>query len=574
MSQKHNYLPFASLYDKNPVNEAKGEAYAGKTSIVDALFARFKDDDYVTFESYPGVHKDALKEVASALADKMGASLIDAESYAKSNEDILSLIKPFLTDDRVFGVMSHFHIEDFYDLEKIKEAKNTLPKKAVIYGFGASLLSDTNIVYAEITRWEMQLRFRNKESNWHADNHDEDPLRKFKRGYFVEWRVADRLKKKILKKSVFYIDANDDKEWKMVETSSLFSALHDLSFRPFRLVPYFDPGVWGGQWMKEVCHLDPDKENYAWSFDGVPEENALCFAFAGILLYTPAANLVFFEPKNLLGTRAYGRFGDEFPIRFDFLDTMGGGNLSLQVHPLTQYIQDNFGMHYTQDESYYLLDAGEDASVYLGLKEGVKKEELVEALEESQRTGKEFDTDRFINNFPAKKHDHFLIPAGTIHCSGKNAMVLEISATPYIFTFKLYDWGRVGLDGLPRPIHIEHGEKVIQFDRTTGWVKENLVNHFSSLDDDWVKTGLHEAEFIETRRKFFSSRIVVKTHGSVNMNNLVEGKAAKISSIDGSFKPFEVHYAETFIIPATIEEYYIEPLEEGEKVGVIQAYVR
>ncbi len=153
-------------------------------------------------------------------------------------------------------------------------------------------------------------------------------------------------------------------------------------------------------------------------------------------------------------------------------------------------------------------------------------------------------------------------------------MVLEISATPYIFTFKLYDWGRVGLDGLPRPIHIEHGEKVIQFDRTTGWVKENLVNHFSSLDDGWVKTGLHEAEFIETRRKFFSSRITVKTHGSVNMNNLVEGKAAKISSIDGSFKPFEVHYAETFIIPATIKEYYIEPSEEGEKVGVIQAYVR
>ncbi len=574
MSPKTNYLPFASLYEQNPVNEAKGEIAKGKDDIVRTLYASIKNENYVTLEYYPGVHKEVIEDVASSLAEQLGAEAIDVETCAKSNEEILALIKPFLTDDRVFGLMSHFHIEDFYDLEKIEQLKRNIPAKAVFYGFGSSLVNEKNVVFAEINRWEMQLRFRAKESNWHADNHEEDPLRKFKRGYFVEWRVADRLKKKILPISKFYIDANDDKEWKMVKSEDLFSALHELSFRPFRLVPYFDPGVWGGQWMKEVCHLDPNKENFAWSFDGVPEENALCFSFGGDNLYTPASNLVFFEAKNLLGARAYGRFGDEFPIRFDFLDTMDGGNLSLQVHPLTQYIQDNFGMNYTQDESYYLLDAKEDASVYLGLKEGVKKEELVEALKESQRTGKPFDAEKCVNKFPAKKHDHFLIPAGTIHCSGKNAMVLEISATPYIFTFKLYDWGRVGLDGLPRPIHIEHGEKVIQMDRTTNWVKENLVDHFIPLDDGWVKTGLHEAEFIETRRKFFSSRIKVKTHGSVNMNNLVEGVAAKITSVDDSFAPFEVHYAETFIIPSSIEEYYIEPLKEGENAGIIQAYVR
>src|ERR1019366_7944291 len=130
--------------------------------------------------------------------------------------------------------------------------------------------------------------------------------------------------------------------------------------------------------------------------------------------------------------------GAEFPIRFDFLDTMDGGNLSLQVHPRSQYIRDALGMSYTQDESYYILDAKDDARVYLGLREDVDAHSMLSDLRaaEQRETGG-FDAERYVNKFPAKKHDHFLIPAGTVHCSGRNSMVLEISATPYIFTFKL-----------------------------------------------------------------------------------------------------------------------------------------
>ena len=83
-------------------------------------------------------------------------------------------------------------------------------------------------------------------------------------------------------------------------------------------------------------------------------------------------------------------------------------------------------------------------------------------------------------------------------------MVLEISATPYIFTFKLWDWGRMGLDGRPRPINIAHGANVIQWNRTESWVKEELINKVSVIGegDSWreEKTGLHEWEFIETKK--------------------------------------------------------------------------
>ena len=329
--------------------------------------------------------------------------------------------------------------------------------------------------------------------------------------------------------------------------------------------------------MKSVCDLDPSKPNYAWSFDGVPEENSVYLKVNDVLIESPSINVVFYCPQELLGPKVYARYGAEFPIRFDFLDTMDGQNLSLQVHPLTDYIHNQFGMNYTQDESYYILDAREDASVYLGVKDETVSEEMLHDLREAQKGNMIFDADKYINHFPAKKHDHFLIPAGTIHCSGRNCMVLEISATPYIFTMKLWDWGRLGLDGKPRPIHIDHGEKVIQWNRRTEWVKENLVNaiHMVQENEDYTEehTGLHELEPIETRRYDIKTSCTIQTNNNVNMLNLVEGKAAVIESPDGKFAPYEVHYAETFIIPAAVGAYTIRPAGD-ESVKVIRAYIR
>lgn len=159
-------------------------------------------------------------------------------------------------------------------------------------------------------------------------------------------------------------------------------------------------------------------------------------------------------------------------------------------------------------------------------------------------------------------------------------MVLEISSTPYIFTFKLWDWNRLGLDGLPRPVHIGHGKKVIQWERDTGWVKKNLVGQTTILREEETfreeRTGLHEREFIETRRHWFRGKVFHKTQGSVNVLNLVEGREALVESPAGSFEPFVVHYAETFIIPEQIKEYTITPFgeSEGKEIATIKAYVR
>lgn len=332
--------------------------------------------------------------------------------------------------------------------------------------------------------------------------------------------------------------------------------------------------------MQQAFGLCEDMPNYAWSFDGVPEENSLNLMFGDILVEIPAMDLVLYRPHQLLGEKVHARFGAEFPIRFDLLDTMGGGNLSLQVHPLTEYIQDAFGMNYTQDESYYILDCEEGSCVYLGVKEGIVPEEMERDLKAAEKGGYEFPAEKYVNKVPVKKHDHVLIPAGTVHCSGADTMVLEISATPYIFTFKMWDWGRVGLDGIPRPVHVEHGVKNIQWDRTMPWIEKNLI-HQEELcrKEEGIlveRTGLHQREFIDTHRYMLTKPVTCRQNDSVHVLNVVEGEKASIESPTGAFEPFEVHYAETFMIPACVGEYVINPTgaSEGEQVGVIVASVR
>ncbi len=574
-----------SKYNKFPSTKIKGhetEAVVGYEAIIKTWKQEITAPKYVLVcDTYPGVYDEEILPELEKLEPSLLINMID---IFKEEKTITEQMKYHLTDDRVFGKMYYGEVIDFIDLEKLEAARKQVEAAqgtVIVYGFAAHLVNPGDrLVYFDMARWEIQMRYRAGKGNYKCSNYDEDPLRKNKRGFFIEWRIADKHKMSLFEDIDWLIDTNKKNDPKMIPGAALRDGLRQIAQQPFRTVPYFDPGVWGGQWMKEVCDLDRGKVNFAWSFDGVPEENSLYLEFADGVVEIPAMDLVLYQPKALLGQQVYARFGAEFPIRFDFLDTMSGQNLSLQVHPVTEYMHKQFGMSYTQDESYYILDAGDDACVYLGLKEGIDKDEMIDDLRRANRGEIEFDAEKYINKFPAKKHDHFLIPAGTCHCSGTNAMVLEISATPYIFTFKLWDWGRLGMDGRPRPVHVEHGKEVIQWDRTTKWVEKNLVNAIYEVEhnENYVEehTGLHELEFIETRRIWSDRTTHHDTDGGVNMLNLVDGKEAVVESEDGSFAPFVVHYAETFIIPASVGKYTIRPYgdSEGQKIGVIKAYVR
>ena len=569
-----------STYDKHPVVQVgtADEVAVGSAAAAAVL----RGARVVVVETYPGVRTaDVL-----AVVDRLGADLVLDVAGAYLAADVLDArVQPDLTDDPIFGRLTDWAVEDFFDpaaLESLRAQVAAAPGTVVVHGTGAALVCTPDVlVYADLARWEIQQRQRAGElGNLGADNAGERASLLYKRAFFLDWRAADRHKAGLLDQVDHFLDTTAAERLLLVSGAAVRRGLEAAAAQPFRVVPFFDPAPWGGQWMREVCDLPDGPPNYGWCFDCVPEENSLLLGFGDERLELPALDLVLHRPQELLGARVVERFGAEFPIRFDFLDTMGGGNLSLQVHPLTEHIRDEFGWAYTQDESYYLLDAEPGAQVYLGLRDDVDPDRMLADLRAAQEGGPAFPAEDHVNVVPARKHDHFLIPAGTVHCSGAGSMVLEISATPFIFTFKLWDWGRLGLDGRPRPINVERGRRSICWDRTASYADRELVNALTPLEagPGWTseRTGLHPAEPIETHRHWFTGTVPHDTAGGVDVLDLVEGDEVVVESPTGAFAPYVVHYAETFIVPAAVGAYTVRPHgpSVGRQCATIKAFVR
>ena len=263
--------------------------------------------------------------------------------------------------------------------------------------------------------------------------------------------------------------------------------------------------------------------------------------------------------RNVVGNECYEEYGDEFPIRMDYLDNFDGRNLSIQCHPRREYIRKNFGEVLTQEETYYILDTKDDAVVYLGFQEDVDPVEFERALTGSHRSGTELDVARYVHAEPSARHELYLIPPGTLHSSGRNNLVLEISTTPYIFTFKMYDWLSLDLDGRPRPINVRRAMENLCFDRKGDAVKRDLVAHPCLVESgaDWEMWHLqtHPDHSYDVYRYKLKSSVEVRTEGKCHVLNLVEGESAEVLTAGGS--RFCLHYAETLVVSAAAGSYRV-----------------
>ena len=521
-----------------------------------SLARRIAGSKRVIIDGYVGVRFDIFSRELNKALETLGIRPVwwNTGAAMKEPAEIDRLIEPYLGgDDPIFGFRTPLRLEEFFDREKLDRIRpDDAARMNILIGIGASLAGwDGLLLYIDIPKNEIQFRSRaGSITNLGAAAADA-PKKMYKRFYFVDWVVLNRHKKALLPKIDVMIDGQRETEITWTEGADLRRGLDRLAGNGFRVRPWFEPGAWGGQWIRNHIEALPhDVPNYAWSFELIVPENGLIFRSSGRMLEVSFDTVMFQAGERVVGKEC-------------------------QCHPQREYIRKNFGEVLTQEETYYILDTTPDSVVYLGFKEDIVPEKFEQALTESFEKGTELDVNKYVNAEPSAKHDLFLMPPGTLHSSGRNNLVLEISTTPYIFTFKMYDWLALDLDGKPRPLNIRRAMENLCFDRKGETVKRELIAHPELLEKgaDWELWHLptHRNHSYDVHRYKLDTSVEVQTEGKCHVLNLVEGESARIETAGGD--SFPISYAETFVVSAAAGSYRIVNTS-GREIMVVKAFMK
>ncbi|HOF89518.1 MAG TPA: class I mannose-6-phosphate isomerase, partial [Armatimonadota bacterium] len=219
---------------------------------------------------------------------------------------------------------------------------------------------------------------------------------------------------------------------------------------PLRFTPIYKEKVWGGRRLETLLGraLPPDQPiGEAWEVSDHPHGRSV--VANGPDAGTPLDALIARHGAALLGARVAAEDGARFPLLVKYLDAEKP--LSVQVHPDDAYAAEHAG-ELGKTEMWYVLHAEPDACLIAGLRAGVTREAFADALAHG-------DPAALLHRLPVSAGDTLFIPAGRIHAILPGLLLLEIQQNSDT-TYRLYDWGRVGLDGTPRALHADEAMAV------------------------------------------------------------------------------------------------------------------
>jgi hypothetical protein len=388
----------------------------------------------------------------------------------------------------------------------------------------------------------------------------------------VDWPLLDRHRDTLVARVDRFVDLTDPEVPHWLDGDPLRATLGALSVAPFRTRPAFQPGSWGGQWLRRRLGVETDAPNLAWSYELVAPEAGLLLG-SSPTVEVPFGMLLAGHAEEVMGGPLVERFGRSFPVRFDYLDTVDGGDLSVHCHPLPENMRATFGWPYPQHESYYVMATRPGARIFLGLRDRVDVDRFRRDAERAEAAGRAFDIGRYVQTFPAARHRLYLIPAGTAHGSGEGNLVLEISATPYLYSLRFYDWLRRDLDGSLRPVHVGHAFANVDVGRRGAAVR-GLIQRPRTLRAGPGFTeqliGALPELFFQVRRLRFADQATDDTGGRFHVLNLVAGEEALLETAAGHRHPLA--YAETIVVPAAVGPYRLRR-RRGPACQVVKAVV-
>jgi mannose-6-phosphate isomerase class I len=505
----------------------------------------------------------------------VSADVVDMRHFVVGWDEVLrrTASAQRLRDDPDFATLAAGSVRDLFD--QLPVTSRQPDRLVIVVGPGAALTDHDVLWYADLPKRYAEAAIASG-CGQNLGQPSGAGCPSARRLFYVDWPMTDRHRDTLAARIDYWIDMRDSASPSWATGQELRRALHMLSEQPFRTRPVFNSTPWGGHWAQAELGFNPHARNTALGYELIAPESGLLVGTEHAAIEVPLQLLVSLYPTQVLGSHVRELFGTSFPIRFDYLDTVGGGNLSVHCHPVANDMAEVFGWPYPQHETYYVMAGGKDSVIYLGLRADVSLDEFHRCARQADEHGVEFDIGRFVQTFPAEQHQLFMVPAGTPHGSGAGNVVLEISATPYLYSLRFYDWLRQDKDGTQRPVHVEHAFRNLTRNRRGHIVRHDLVQRprITLHSDGWHEEllGSLPEVFFEVRRLAIApdAQACLQTGDRFHVLNLVDGDEVTIYWKGGSH---HLSYAETIVIPAAVGSYRVVASSRS-PARIVQAVVR